>query len=151
MAIPVMDAVICSSVPLALSCPKDTITTSSTVWAISAEQVRGDQHGPPLGGQVAHEVAQPGDALGVEAVGRLVEDEHLGVADQRGGQLEALAHAQGEPTHLALGVTGQADQVEDLVGPLIVEAAGPSRHAQVGAGAPGRVEAGRLEHGAHDA
>jgi hypothetical protein len=65
-----------------------------------------------------------------------------------GGQLEPLAHAHGEAADLALGVARQADQTEDLVGALLVVAAGAGHHAQVGPGAPRRVEAGRLEHGA---
>ena len=39
------------------------------------ERVAGEQHGPALGGEAAQEVAQPADAIGVEAVGGLVEDE----------------------------------------------------------------------------
>ena len=111
------------------------------------QQVRGDQHRAALPGQVAHEVTQPGDPLRVEPVGWLVEDEDVGVADERGGQLQALAHAHGEATDLALGVARQADQLEHLVGARLVVAAGPRRHAQVGPGAPRRVEAGRFEHG----
>jgi hypothetical protein len=52
------------------------------------------QHRAPLPGEPAQEAPQPGDALGVEAVRGLVEDEHLRVAQQRGGQREALLHAQ---------------------------------------------------------
>ena len=115
------------------------------------QQVRRHQHRAALAGEIAHEVAQPGDALRVEAVGRLVEDEDVGVADERGGQLQPLAHAHGEAADLALGVPGEADQLEHLVGSLVVVAAGAGGHAQVGAGRAGRVEAGRLEHGPHRA
>ena len=74
------------------------------------QQVGRDEHRAALAGEVAHEVAQPGDALGIEPVGRLVEDEDVGVPDEGGGQLQALAHAHGEATDLALGVAGQADE-----------------------------------------
>ena len=64
------------------------------------EDVAGDQHGAPLvAGEVAQEPAQPHDPLGVEAVGGLVEDEDARIAEQRGGQRQPLAHAQGEPLH----------------------------------------------------
>ena len=33
-------------------------------------------------------------SLRVEAVGRLVEDEDAGLAEQRGGQAQSLAHAE---------------------------------------------------------
>jgi hypothetical protein len=66
---------------------------------------RGDQHdrggdqgrnGAALVGLVADEPAQPGDPLGVQAVGGLVEQQDLGVAEQRRGQPEALARAERE-------------------------------------------------------
>ncbi len=58
------------------------------------QQVRREQHGAALVGVVAEEVAHPADAGRVEAVGRLVEDQDLRLADQRGGDPEALPHAR---------------------------------------------------------
>jgi len=57
------------------------------------------------------------DALGVEAVGRLVQDQHLGVAEQGGGQAETLAHAEREPADPPAGGVGQADLAQDRIGP----------------------------------
>ena len=68
-----------------------------------AHQVRGEEHGAALGGQAAHEVADPQHALGVEAVDRLVEDERGRVAEQRGGDAEALAHAEREAADALAG------------------------------------------------
>ena len=59
-----------------------------------AEQVAGQQHRAAAAGEVLQEVAHPADALGVHAVGRLVEDQDLGVAEQGGADAEPLAHAQ---------------------------------------------------------
>ena len=58
------------------------------------QHVAGDEHRAALGGHAAQEVAQPADALRIEAVGGLVEDQHLRVAEQRGGEPEPLAHAE---------------------------------------------------------
>ena len=58
------------------------------------EQVAGQQHGAALVGEVAEQFAHPGDAFGVEAVGRFVQDEHLRVADQGLGDAEALTHPE---------------------------------------------------------
>ena len=58
-----------------------------------AQQVRGQQHGSRAVGEVAQEPAHPHDALGVQAVGGLVEDEHLGVVHQRLRELQPLPHA----------------------------------------------------------
>src|SRR6266536_2867447 len=61
---------------------------------------------------------------------------------------EALAHAEREATHPPPGRVGQADLVEDLVGPRERQAGGGGDHAQVVAGGPARVEARGLEQGA---
>src|SRR5262245_51674444 len=61
-----------------------------------AEHVAGHDDGAALAGQAAQQPAEPGDAGRVEAVGRLVEEEDLRVAEERRGQAEALAHAERE-------------------------------------------------------
>ena len=68
------------------------------------QQVRGEQHGAALVGVAAEQVAHPADAGRVEAVGRLVEDQHLGVADQGGRDAEPLAHAERVVADPALGL-----------------------------------------------
>jgi hypothetical protein len=53
------------------------VVTGGTVAVLShgPEKVRGEEHGAPLGDERAHELAELEDAGGVEAVGRLVEDQ----------------------------------------------------------------------------
>ena len=58
------------------------------------EHVAGDEHRAPPRGERAQEVAQPAHALRVEAVGGLVEDQQLRVAEQRRREPQPLAHAQ---------------------------------------------------------
>ena len=58
------------------------------------QHVAGDEDRAAFGGERAQEVAQPADALRVEAVRRLVEHEHARVAEQRGREPEPLAHAE---------------------------------------------------------
>ena len=41
-----------------------------------------------------HQVADPQDSLGIEAVDRLVEHQRLGVADEGGGNAQTLVHAE---------------------------------------------------------
>ena len=66
---------------------------SSTVWATSESTWLDTSTVRPSAALRPQEVAQPPDALGVQAVGGLVEDEDLGVAEQRRGEREPLAHA----------------------------------------------------------
>ena len=56
--------------------------------------MRGEQHGAAAVGEAAQQPAHPAHALGIEAVGGLVEDQDLGIAEQRVGEAEALAHAE---------------------------------------------------------
>ena len=55
------------------------------------------------------------DPVRVQPVERLVEDENRRVADERGGQGEALAHAEREPADPAVRGIAEADQGEQLV------------------------------------
>ena len=77
--------------------------------------MRRDEHGAALAGELAQEPAHPLDALGVEAVRRLVEHEHARVAEQRVGEAEALAHAQREAADLAARGVREPDEAEHLV------------------------------------
>ena len=79
------------------------------------QQVAADEHGASLAGQVDEDVADPADALGVEPVGRLVEDHRVRIAEQHTGQPEALAHAERVAADLALGDLGQPDEGQHLV------------------------------------
>ena len=88
-----------------------------------AQQVRGEQHGAAAVGEVAQQPAHPGDALRVEAVGRLVEDQHARVAEQRVRDAEPLAHAERVGADaLARRRAREADAVEQLVDLAAVDA-----------------------------
>jgi len=85
-----------------------------------SEQVAGDQNRAALiMGEVPQEVTQPLDAFGVKAVGGLVEDEHLRVAQQRGGQAEPLAHPKGVTAGLSLCRVRHPDLGQDRIGTFI--------------------------------
>ena len=58
------------------------------------EHVAGDEHRLALGGERTQEVTQPADPFGVEAVRGLVQDQDLGVAEQRARDAQALAHPE---------------------------------------------------------
>ncbi len=58
------------------------------------KEMAGDQHGAAVGGEGFEQVAHPADTVGVQAVGRLVEDQDPRVADQCRGDPQPLPHAQ---------------------------------------------------------
>src|SRR5713226_5104523 len=89
------------------------------------------------------------DAVGVEAVGRLVEDQELGLAQHRLGQRQALTHAHGVPLDLVIAALLHPDQVEELTYLLLVDGTEEScEKAQVVAAGEEAVERGLLERGA---
>ena len=93
------------------------MTTSSTVCSTSCSRWLETRIVLPSCAEVAQEAAQPADALGVQAVRGLVEDEHLRVAEQGGGQAEALAHAHAVLTGALAGGRRDAGELEQLVDP----------------------------------
>ncbi len=54
----------------------------------------GDDGGAAAGGALGEEVDEEGDAVAIEAVGGLVEDEEVGVAGERGEEAGAAALAE---------------------------------------------------------
>jgi len=80
------------------------------------QQVAGEEDGHPvLVTQAAQQVAHFDEALGVQAVGRLIENEQPRVPQQRPGQPEPLLHAMGEGLDPVPLAGGQAHQLQGLV------------------------------------
>jgi hypothetical protein len=74
------------------------------------EDVGRQQHGLGVG-EPADEVEDLAAAGRVERRGRLVEEEHLGVADEAGGEPEPLEHPAGEPADPAVERVAEPDLV----------------------------------------
>jgi hypothetical protein len=103
-------------------------------WAVMAISfIRGEETNTfrPSAARSASRETDPTDALGVQAVERLVEDDRAGVAEQGGRDPEALAHAEPEATGLPAHHLAQAHQVDDLVHPGAGDAAGLRDREQV--------------------
>ena len=111
-----------------------------------AEQVAGQQHGLPAGGEVDESRAHVGHAGRVQPVGRLVEDQQVRVAEQRRGHAEALLHAERvrpEPVAAAIG-RGRPAPAPRSTAP-VRHAAVAGQHAQVVPPGQVRVEARSLD------
>ncbi len=105
-----------------------------------AHQVAGEEDGAALGGQRLQQVADPGDALGVQAVDRLIEQQHRWVAEQRGGDPQALCHAQREAARPLAGDAAQPDQLQHLVDPASADPIAERQAQQMVVGAAPTVE-----------
>src|SRR5579872_3994659 len=73
------------------------------------------EHAPPLG----HALDEPGDALDIlapEACHRLVEEQHLGIECERGGDLERALSSIGKLGRQEIAMIGEPDLVQELVG-----------------------------------
>lgn len=89
--------------------------------------VRRDDEGDALPLEPEEPVPQDVPRLGVQAGGRLVEQEQLGAVDERPGDRQPSLHAAGERLDPVLAPLHELGEVEQLVGPLTDEAA---RHAE---------------------
>ena len=105
-----------------------------------AHQVRGQQHRASLLGQFGDQGTDPLDAVEVEAVDGLVEDQHSRVGQQRRGDAQALAHPQRERAGGLVGHLGQADRCEHLVHASRPDADRGTEGEQVVAGAAAAVD-----------
>jgi hypothetical protein len=109
--------------------------------------VAGDQHGAAFAGQVPQQVSHPPDPVRVQAVERLVHDQHARITEQGGGQGQPLAHAQGETPDPAVPVLSEAHQAQHLGGPGPADPGRGRYHPQVLERAAARVEAVVVERG----
>ena len=130
------------------TCPFGPFTASMVPWVATralvhhhdvvageldvGQQVRRqDQVHALVVGEVADQLEHLVAALRVHAVGRLVEEEQVGIVDQRLGQLDPLLHAGGIGLDVAVARLAQAHVVEHLVRAL----------HRVGARQPGQLPA----------
>ncbi len=79
------------------------------------EQVAGQQHRPATVGEVTQQPAHPGNALGIQPVRGLVQDQHLRLAHERLRDPEPLPHPEGVATHPPICRVGQPDQVQQVI------------------------------------
>ena len=86
------------------------------------------------------------DALGIEAVRRLVEDQDLGLAEQRRRESETLAHPEREPFDSLVRGVRESDELEHLVDPPARHIRRGGKNAKVIARLATRMEPGRLQH-----
>ena len=89
------------------------------------------------------------DPLGIEPVHRLVEQQRVRIAEERRGDAEALAHAEGELARALARDVVQADEVDQLVDALAADAVRLREREQVVVGRPAGVHRPRLEQRAH--
>ena len=112
------------------------------------EDVAGDEDRAALGGQRAEEIRSHLIPAGSSPLRRLVQHEHLRVAEQRGRKPEALAHPERVALHAPLGGGAQLDEREHLVDPRRGQAGRGRLHSQMVSPGAARMHLARLEHGA---
>ena len=109
------------------------------------EEMAADEDRPPVPGEGHEHVADPAHALGIESVGRLVEDQRVRIAEQDTGEPETLAHAERVAAHLALGDGSHPDGFEHGVDPGDVDAVARGHPAKVVAPGSGGVHVAGVE------
>jgi len=109
--------------------------------------VGGEQHGDPLAPELGDHLADAEAALGVDAGGRLVQEDHLGPTHQGQCEREPLLLAAREVAPRRGGDGPQADEVQELDRVLRARVVG-GEELDGPAGAEHRVDAAALEHDA---
>ena len=71
--------------------------------------LRGEQHGDAVGGEAADLVPHLVAVARVEAGGGLVEEQHVGAADEADGEVEPPPHAAGVGAHPPSGGLGEPE------------------------------------------
>jgi hypothetical protein len=94
-------------------------------------QVTGHKDGAALGGELLHQVPDPQDAFGIEAVDRLVEEQDFRVAEHGHGHAEPLAHAEREAAGPLVRHVLQAHQGQHLLDPARRQALSLRQEQQV--------------------
>lgn len=107
----------------------------------------GDEHRLALLAQRPHRVAHLADAGGVEPVGGLVEDEQVGVLEERRRDGQALLHAQREAGVAVAPAVAEVRGLEHLVDALSRAADRAREQGEVLAGGEGGEELRRLDDG----
>ena len=80
------------------------------------QQVGGEQHGSATRGEVTQQAAHPAHTDWVKPVGGLVEDEQLGIAEERVGDPETLTHTERVLGNALAGrVCVQVNELEHLI------------------------------------
>src|SRR5437763_4689919 len=82
------------------------------------QHVARDEDGPAALRERAEEVPQPANAFRIDPVGGLVEDEQLGLAEQRGGNAETLPNTERVASDPALDRPRQLDVGENAIDAL---------------------------------
>jgi len=91
--------------------------------------VGGEQHSGAALQQVTDQLPRPLPALRIQARRGLVQEQHLGVAENGDGHIESAAFPAGEPLDADSGPMEQPDQVQDLVDrPRPAQCSGPHPH-----------------------
>ena len=112
------------------------------------EVLRGQQQrGAAVDERVEH-LPQLGARPRVEPGGRLVEEQHLRAGDERGGEVEAAAHAARVARHHTVGGVGERELLEQLdgaaAGVLAAELVQLAEHHEVLPPGEQRVDGGVL-------
>ena len=122
------------------------ISTRCAISASSASRWLDTNTASAVVSQPAQETAHPDLPRGIEAVGWLVEDENLRIAQQGRGESEALAHPGREPAHPSARMLGQAYQFEHLGDPARRDPRRGGQDPQMGGGGVTGMGAGTVEH-----
>jgi len=89
------------------------------------------------------------DALGIETVSGLIEEQDARIAQERRGDAKPLTHTQRELTDPLAGHLAETDELHQLIDPSTPNAVRLSKREQVIVGGPAGVHRARFEQRSH--
>jgi hypothetical protein len=104
-----------------------------------AHEVTRYDHRAAVGGKVPHQPADPHDALGVQAVNRLVKHQYRRIPEQGRRDPQELAHSKGEAAYPPPRYSLEADESQHLIDPASGDAVALGQAKQMVIGRSARV------------
>ncbi len=105
----------------------------------------GQEDRAALPGKRGQQLSDPGDTVGIKAVGRLVEHQRRWVAEQRRRHSEPLRHSEGKPAGRRPSGVTQAHHLQDGVDAVAGNPVARAQPAQVVMGCTGRINRPGIE------
>ena len=112
-SVPGMAAMISSAVPEASARPSSSTSTLTRTLRL-VEIARGEHDGRPVGGGPGDQPPQVGAADRIDAGGRLVQHQQVGLVQHRGDDAELLPHPAGQLPRQPVAGAGQAGPLQEF-------------------------------------
>ena len=97
-------------------------------------EMAGDKDSLAVGREGSQKPPDPADAFGIQAVGRLIQNNNAWIAEEGRGDPQPLTHPQRVRSHALPGGVRKSDELQDSTDPRMRNAIGLSQPGEMGPG-----------------